>query len=200
MPPTLQLSPATLLPALHPLDWSHRRSLSDDGFSDSLAYIALSHELCTGFISAGRDVSYRGLGELDLSAHRAWDLAADNLVEATRTRRGIRFLTRPAHLVLGPGAPGLQVATPGHQVSAWLAHPHTFTILDTHLAGLVGGPVAYLVPTPSVLLALPLADVDTWVDAAARLATGPALLEVAVRWAHGFPTAVSRSALMTAPA
>lgn len=198
--PTVPLSPTTLLPALHPLDWSRRRGLSDDGFSDSLAYIALSHELCTGFTSAGRDVSYRGLGELDLSAHRAWDVAADNLVERTRTRRGVRFLTRPAHLVLGPGAPGLQVATPGHQVSAWLAHPHTFTILDTHLRDLVGGEVGYLVPTPSMLLALPLADVDTWVDVAARLVPGPALLEVAVRWAHGFPTAVSRAALMTASA
>ena len=81
--PTVPLSPTTLLPALHPLDWSRRRSLSDDGFSDSLAYIALSHELCTGFTSAGRDVSYRGLGELDLSAHRAWDVAALGATEAT---------------------------------------------------------------------------------------------------------------------
>ena len=95
-----------------------------------------------------------------------------------------------------------------HSIGARILRQHaglvgltsTFTILDTHLTDLVGGEVGYLAPTPSMLLALPLADVDTWVDVAARLVPGPALLEVAVRWAHGFPTAVSRAALMTASA
>ncbi|RSZ62111.1 hypothetical protein EAH68_10375 [Corynebacterium hylobatis] len=177
------LSPTTLLPALRPATWRTHRGLSDDGFCDTVATIALSRELCATFVCGNSDVSYRGLGELDLSARQAWELAARNLITRARTPEGIRVLSRPH-------ADGLQVAMPGAPAESWLAHPHTFTILDRHLAELLGGPVAWWWPAAGRLVAVPRADVD-------KQAPGEGAL---VEWRHGFPAAVSRHPLLATPA
>lgn len=176
----MALSRATLLPALRPTDWCARRGLSDDGFCDTVATISLSHDLCATFVCDDVDVSYRGLGELDLSAHRAWDLAARNLVDLAQTGEGIRVLTRPS-------SGGLQVAMPGAPATSWLAHPHTMTILDGHLTRLVGGPVVWWVASTDKLVALPregdFPDAGTLVE-----------------WRHGFPAPVSGRTPVPTPA
>jgi hypothetical protein len=177
------LSPATLLPALRPAAWRTRRGLSDDGFCDTVATISLSRELCTAFVCGDRDVSYRGLGELDLSARQAWQLAADNLLARAQTPEGIRVLTR-AH------ADGLQVAMPGAPASSWLAHPHTFTILDGHLTELLGEPVAWWLPAAGTVVAVRRAGVDKQEPREGAL----------VEWRHGFPAAVSCPALLATSA
>ncbi|RNE49464.1 hypothetical protein [Corynebacterium alimapuense] len=135
-------------------------------------------------------MSYRGLGELDLSAHRAWDTAAANLLAQAHSTEGVRFLTRSAERFLGKGAPGLQVAIPGGPASAWLSHPQPFTILDRHVSGLLGERVGYLVPSQTILLALPLSELDDlkWAkQASARTLVGEQLLSSPVTWTHGFP-------------
>lgn len=185
----MPLSPSTLLPALRPASWAHRRGLSDDGFSDTVAAITLSRDLCATFVCGDVDVSYRGLGELDLSAHRAWELAAHNLVARAQTPRGVRVHTRPATAVLGPGAPGLQVALPGAPATSWLAHPHPFAILDAHLATRLAGPVAWLTLPGTELVAVREEDVGK---------LSPDLSPLARR--HGFPVAVSSSTPVAAPA
>lgn len=176
----MTLSRATLLPALRPADWETRRGLSDDGFCDTVATISLSRELCATFVCGGADVSYRGLGELDLSAHRAWELAAGNLVARAQTPEGIRVLTRPC-------SGGLQVAMPGAPATSWLAHPHTLTILDEHLAHLLGGPVVWWAPSAERLVALPreagFPDTGTLVECR-----------------HGFPAPVSARTPVASPA
>lgn len=144
-----------LIPGLHPSGWAQQPGLSDDGFCDSFASIALSRQLCAGLHCAGATVSQRGLGELDLSTHRAWDLAAENLLHLARGPRGLTFFTRPVTELLPLTAPALQVAVPGARPTAWLSHPHTFTILHRHLRGLLGAEVAYLAPTVDVLIAAP---------------------------------------------
>lgn len=191
----MPLDPAALLPALRPHSWVQRSGLSDDGFCDTIAYIALSRELCATFTCHGADVSYRGLGDLDLSAHRAWDRAAANLIASAQTAEGIQVRTRPAEILLGPGVKGLQVALPGAPVSAWLAHPRTFAVLDEHLATLLGEPVAWLVLTESTLVAVGRGDVDKqgW-DLSGALAPVPLVRR------HGFPAAVSSPTPVAAPA
>ena len=191
----MPLSPSTLLPALRPATWVRRRGLSDDGFSDTVASITLSRDLCVTFVCDGVDVSYRGLGELDLSAHRAWELAATNLVERAQPPVGVRVHTRPAAALLGPGAPGLQVALPGAPAASWLAHPHPFAVLDEHLAALAGGPVAWLALTERTVVAVPREDVGRQV-----VDQGGALSPVPLERRHGFPAAVSPRTPVSTPA
>lgn len=148
-----------LLPGLHPAGWAEQPGLSDDGFCDSFASIALSRRFCAGLhCTTGPQsvtVSQRGLGELDLSTHRAWDMAAENLLHRAHGPAGLTFFTRPVSGLINEPVPAIQVATPGAPPTAWLAHPHTFTVLHRHLRGLLGAEVTYLVPTRDVLLAAP---------------------------------------------
>ncbi|MGP6172844.1 hypothetical protein [Corynebacterium sp. A21] len=172
-PPT-QLARGRLLPMLHRVDQFSRPGLSDDGFSDSPASIALSRQLRAGLHCHGDSpespgsgvsratrhtslvtVSQRGLGELDLSPQQAWDLAADNVLHHSREAEGIRFYTRPAAMLFAQPLPALQVGASGASPTSWLAHPHTFTVLHSHLRRLLGTEVRYLAPTREVLLAFP---------------------------------------------
>ncbi|WP_149029409.1 hypothetical protein [Corynebacterium halotolerans] len=196
LPEAPPLEARGLLPALRPLDWVGARGLSDDGFCDSAAYVALSRELCAALSCHGATVSQRGLGELNLSVHRAWDRAADNLLHAAQTDEGTRFLTRPAAHILGAGVPGLQIATPGAPATAWLAHPHTFTVLDRHLTHLLGEPVIYLAPGHETLLALPATAADPkslqrWArHAVDTLGAASPVSGSPLVWRHGFPAVV----------
>lgn len=169
-PTTTHLHPARLLPRLHLTAGQQRPGLSDDGFSDSPAMIALSRQLSAGLHclpetgSSGRragnadpliTVSQRGLGELDLFPQQAWDVAAENLLHRSREAEGFRFYTRPASVLSGQPLPALQVATPGSSPTDWLAHPHTFSIMHFHLRRLMRTEVRYVAPTREVLLAFP---------------------------------------------
>ncbi|GAB2504027.1 hypothetical protein CATRI_08535 [Corynebacterium atrinae] len=193
----------TILPSLRRLELPQRRDLSDDGFGDSRATITLSRTLLACLYSGEMALSYRHLGELDLSAHRAWDLAASNLIERASSPHGVRILTRPAPISLGAGAPGVEVSTPGACATAWLAHPHSFSILDSHLEGLLGETVGYLVPSHSLLFALPLSQLSDsrWIEAAASLVRPrESLIASPVRWSQGFPADLTRSPLVPAHA
>lgn len=153
------LKQQNLLPGLHPVDWADKPGLSDDGFCDSIASIALSRQLCAGLHCVTKDasvtVSQRGLGELDLSTHRAWDLAAENLLHRARSTAGLTFFTRPVTELIKQPVPAVQVGTPGAPPTSWLAHPHTFTVLHQHLRGLLGAEVSYLAPSTDILIAIP---------------------------------------------
>lgn len=186
-----------LLPGLHPAGWAKQPGLSDDGFCDSFASIALSRHLCAGLHCVGGQrsvtVSQRGLGELDLSTHRAWDLSAENLLHRASGPEGLTFFTRPVTDLLPHPVPAVQVATPGARATAWLAHPHTFTILHRHLRGLLGAEVAYLAPTTDVLIAasagapeLPALQNRLTTTHTPRL-PGASLLSAIVHYVRGFP-------------
>lgn len=183
----MTLNPDHLLPALRPTSWLRHRGLSDDGFCDTIVSISLSRDLCATFTCGGADLSYRGLSELHLSAHGAWERAADNLIERAQTPGGVHVRTRPASHLLGAGTPGLQVALPGAPAPAWLAHPRTFTLLDSHLADLLGGPVVWWMLPGEELVAVRDGDVDKHPPEA-------------VRQRHGFPAAVSARTSVPAPA
>ncbi|MDO5668865.1 MAG: hypothetical protein Q4G50_02555 [Corynebacterium sp.] len=183
----MPLDPTDLLPALRPASWLRHRGLSDDGFCDTIASISLSRDLSATFTCGGADISYRGLSELHLSAHGAWELSASNLIERARTPEGINVRTRPAHHLLGAGAAGLQVALPGAPATSWLAHPRTFRILDDHLAELLGGPVVWRYLPADGLVAVGKGGVDKHPPEA-------------VYQRHGFPVAVSTRTQVAAPA
>lgn len=197
VPNTPVLHRGQLLPGLHPSRWANSPGLSDDGFCDSFATIALSRELCAGLHchdETGQHtvtVSQRGLSELELSTHRAWDLAAENLLRRAQEPEGTRFFTRPAHVLFGAGAPGLQIAVPGASPTAWLAHPYTFTVLHDHLSQLLDAEVRYLVFSSTVLVAAPVAAAGLehlrWPGRRSG-AGNPGSAGLLIAYEHGFPT------------
>ncbi len=155
---TFLLEAASLQPRLHNHDWTAKVRLSDDGFCDSTAHINLSYTLTMGLTSGGRTLSHRAVAELGLSTRQAWDLAADNLVVAARSPQGTRFYLRDAHQITqirNADRSAVQVKVPGAPITAWLAHPRTFTILNNHLEELLGPNLIYLAPLSDLLLVLP---------------------------------------------
>lgn len=155
-----ELSLSGLLPRLVRQRWTTNTGLSDDGFCDSVATLPLSQNWsmtlrCTTS-DGGINVSQRGLDELGVSIQHAWDFAAINLAEASRSEYGTQFWMRPASAVLGPGCPdGVQVATSRYPISSWLAHPRAFLLLDDHLRTVLAAQrLVYLVPDPATVIAL----------------------------------------------
>lgn len=164
------LEAASLQPRLHHHSWISKVRLSDDGFCDSTAHINLSHHLTMGLEVNGKTLSYRALAELGLSTRQAWDLAADNLVVAARSPQGTRFYLRDAiHTtqIRSTDRSVIQVKAPGAPITAWLAHPRTFTLLNNHLEELLGPDLIYLAPLSDLLIVLPAgdkarADLEKW--------------------------------------
>lgn len=133
-PASIHLDVSMLQPRLHPRAWRERIRLSDDGFCDCPVSINLSRTLAMG-------------------------LVADNLVVSARSPLGTRFYLRQAidtGLISVPAA--IQVKVPGAPVTAWLAHPRTFTILNRHLEDRLGSDLTYLAPQPDLLIVLPADD------------------------------------------
>lgn len=110
------------------------------GFSASTAFISLSPGLVCVFDSAdgtvdGAPLTHQQIGSLGLTAHQAWNAAADTLRTTAVTESGVEFWSRPAAVELGDGAPpGVEVRGGAHTAAAWLAHPRTFEIIDTHFS------------------------------------------------------------------
>lgn len=180
------LSPKGLRPVIHPKDWVDSRPRSEDGFSDELATLALSPSLRLGLQCDGLNLSQRGLDSLGLSIHTAWDFSAINLERAARTPAGIEFSTRCASTLLGVDAPpGLEVKVRGADISCWLAHPQTFSILHRHLLRITRAQTLVYVLTKKQSL---LAFIDVPAQAVSIIAAslrGPARFPLL--WAHGFP-------------
>lgn len=180
------LSVREILPKLHAKAWVDSRPLSDDGFSDSLATLALSPGLRLGLQTQELNVSQRGLDQLGISIHTAWDLAALNLERAARTPAGLEFSTRSASARLGRGMPpGVEIKARGADAQAWLAHPQTFTILHHHLLRkLRAQSLVYVLPDAHSLLAF----IDVPAKALSGLAASlPSPCSYPLLWAHGFP-------------
>lgn len=189
-----------LLPALCPSADLNGVKLCDDGFSDSPASIQLSRTLSMaiqhGAGTTVKRVSQRALDDMGLTVRQAWDTAALNLQRRALTDRGLRFFTRPAEHSLPGAHGGLEVRTQHCTMSAWLAHPQTFVIVDNHLRRLTQAQrITYLVPDTHTVYAL----VDVSHDKAAELADRacelrprhrPTLSPQPLVLANGFPLEV----------
>ena len=160
-----------LLPSLGPSNELSGVKLCDDGFGDSPASIQLSRTLSMtlthGEGSSVKRVSQRALDDMGLTVRQAWDASSLNLQRRALTDQGLRFFTRPAEHSL-PGAEGsVEVRAHRCSISAWLAHPQTFVIVDNHLRRLTQAQrITYLVPDAHTLFAL----VDTPDSTATALA------------------------------
>lgn len=108
------------------------------GFGASTAFISLSPGLVCVFDAAagpgdGEALTHQEIGSLGLTAHQAWNAAADTLRATAVTEGGVEFWSRPAAVALGDRAPhGVEVRGGAHTAAAWLAHPRTFEVIHTH--------------------------------------------------------------------
>lgn len=110
------------------------------GFSASTAFISLSPGLVCVFDGVAPQSDEQGLthqeiGSLGLTAHQAWNAAAETLRATAVTTSSIEFWSRPAAVKLGAAAPhGVEVRGGVHTAAAWLAHPRTFEVIHTHFS------------------------------------------------------------------
>ncbi len=189
-----------LLPSLCPSEELNGIKLCDDGFGDSPACIQLSRTLSMSMVhgtgAETKRVSQRALDDLGLTTRQAWDTAALNLQRRALTQQGLRFFTRPAEQSLSGAEGSLEVRVHRCTVSSWLAHPQTFSIMDSHLRRLTHATARqtlyYLVPDPATVVALhdsPLKRVRHWsrrINEQRRL-RGAVLAPEPLLWANGFP-------------
>lgn len=146
-----------------------------------LATVALSASLTAVVELAGRAQSEDALARRGLRIRQAWDESARQLIAAAQTVHGTRFWTRPV------SDAGLEVRSDAAPVSAWLAHPRPFQLLNEHLKKLLDTPQpVYLLPDADTLLAFPDFPVgyDPVVPRARWLSPSPLI------WQRGFPTEV----------
>ena len=110
------------------------------GFSASTAFISLSPGLVCVFdrIAAaghGEALTHQQIGSLGLTAHQAWNAAAETLRATAVTEGDVEFWSRPATVALGDGAPpGVEIRGGTHTAAAWLAHPRTFEVIHRHFS------------------------------------------------------------------
>lgn len=191
---------AGLVPALYDRERVESPRLSDDGFCDSLATIQLSSRLSMALVLHSKQQSHhlsqRGLDELGLTAHAAWTLAAANLQKRALTPNGLRFWTRPATHSL-PGCPGVEVRVLGAPISAWLAHPQTFSTLDSHLRRVLRcDRLMYLVPYSARVLVLRAPTAESarlWAHRSTQLcpAHSPLISAHPLVLSNGFPQEIT---------
>lgn len=124
------------------------------------AAIALSLELDAVLVAGGQVLSREDLGRRNLSLQAGWDEAAGNLIALAINREGAiaASLTHSGHgqwwkLSIGETCAG-----------SWLAHPHTFSIVNDFLRTRLGGEPYYRLPAPGERSMLVTADAPTVAD------------------------------------
>ncbi|WP_231910995.1 hypothetical protein [Corynebacterium suranareeae] len=188
----MSIRPTKIQPRLHNQRWVHSSRLSTDGFCDTPAVLNLSHDLCMGLHSGRATLSYRALAEIGLSTRQAWDQAARNLIKCATTPEGIRFDLRDAGVTTNISSPGLQVRVPGAPITAWLAHPQTFTLLNSHLELRLGSNPLYIAPSTNTLIAIPsghpvLPDIQRWARSLLEESGVEGIVDKLLVYRHGFP-------------
>ncbi|APT93664.1 hypothetical protein CPHO_04435 [Corynebacterium phocae] len=173
-------------PVLRPTGRDARPRLSDDGFYDSVASLALCSGLDVALTTAdGTFLSYRALSEANLGVREAWDAAGLNVATAAFTERGIKFGTREN---LG----GLEFRGCGAPISAWLTHPQLFEIFHNHVCSLLRATnVIYFAPgtkTLTAVVASPRQAYQLFTQAEEALdPLAPRLARKPLVWSNGFP-------------
>ena len=183
---------ATFQPRLYSHHSAQRTRLSTDGFCDTPATLNLSQELYMGLSHGNATISYRALAELELTTRQAWDQAAHNLIGRASTPEGIRFDIRSAQATTRISAPALEVRVPGAPITAWLAHPRTFHILNQHLELRLGENIFYLAPTTNTLIAIPaghprILDFQKWATSVSPRGGEQGIVDKLLVYRHGFP-------------
>ncbi|MCK2199467.1 hypothetical protein [Corynebacterium callunae] len=181
-----------LQPRLYNERWTTRCRLSDDGFCDSPAHLNLSAELYMGLSSRSKTLSFRAVGELGLSIRQAWDVAADNLVALAQDGQGVRFDLRNASLSTDIDTYALEVKVPGSPITAWLAHPRTFSILHRHLESRLGKNLHYLASASATLIAIPAGAAEipqllSWAHSQSDVNAQQGLVDKLINYHLGFP-------------
>lgn len=116
--------------------------LTDADFATHPVRLALSEHLSAEIIynsKQARSVAVGTLRKLGLNATRAWDLAADNILDRARCNHsyGVQVQHRPLTLdYIGP-PPAVEINSPTDDTTAWLCHPHLFSMLHQRLTQLL---------------------------------------------------------------
>ncbi|QDQ21307.1 hypothetical protein [Corynebacterium glutamicum] len=179
-------------PRLHNHQWAQTARLSTDGFCDNPAMLNLSHDLCMGLHSGKVTLSYRALAEVGLTTRQAWDQSATNLLKCATTPEGIRFDLRDAETTTTIASSALEIRVPGAPITAWLAHPQTFTVLNRHLELRLGPAPLYLAPNSHTLIAIPAGDpqifeFERWARSLLEVGGVEGIVDKLLVYRHGFP-------------
>lgn len=158
--------------------------VDDLTFAHCPVSIALSDELRAVFVRRGKLVTHAELDALGVGSTSMWNLAAERTTSArVRIRGHVRG--------------GIEVAAdPGSAVD-WLAHPHSFWLLHTHLQQFFGGTILYFAPTTTLLVAAPwaagyLPELQLWAAETYAAAGARGLVPHGVIYHQGYPTSVSQ--------
>ncbi|WP_151549150.1 MULTISPECIES: hypothetical protein [Corynebacterium] len=155
-----------ITPLLRPTALVRRDRLDSAHFATSAPLVNLCTTLAATLCHDGTPLTQRDIDSLQISVSRAWGMAATNLVNAARSPRGLRFLTRRCGEIT-------QIRTPGHSPTAWLAHPTTFTILNNHCSNLLGSNVVFVALSDDHLFAVPVRAAagfsNDWITELARI-------------------------------
>lgn len=176
-----------------------RPRLSDDGFGDSVASIALNPFLEVTFEATRGlfrvQLSNCALSRLGSSLQETWTHAAFNTLRGAAAPHGIRFYSRPLLTRLPSGPAALQLRTENTAVGNWLAHPRTFTLLHDHVLELLQATkVFFCLLAPETLVAVTYSTPENaheCLRAIERYFRRPSVLSSSpLVWAQGFPAPI----------
>lgn len=165
LPSSVPGAPERLQLSLQHARWLERPRIGEEEYTHAPAGMALSADFVCGFLLDGLVLSNAALSYLQIQPHAAWELGVRNLLARAQAPLGYAFRHRPLAALTGARTPGMQVQVAGSLASSWLAHPRSLEILDAHFTDLLGEPVIYSCPDPSVLAAIPAsAPLGEWED------------------------------------
>ncbi|WJZ03108.1 hypothetical protein [Corynebacterium freiburgense] len=158
--------------------------LDDAEFPQCLASIALSEDLRAVLISNGQPLTQGQVVSLGSNVISLWDLAGETTAQ-TQVR------VRP-HCI-----DGLELTTDQGSAISWLAHPHPFWLLNSHLEAILGGRVVYFAPTSRLLVAtressLGFQQLCTWAASTHSNAGSEKLFPYGLVYQGGFPQSYTK--------
>ncbi|MDO4685126.1 MAG: hypothetical protein Q4A92_01145 [Corynebacterium sp.] len=158
---------------------SQALTIDDNNFPSCQVSVALSDDFRAVFRAGEQTITRNDLDSLGLTALSLWDLTADALA---KTHIKVRL-----HSI-----DGLEVASAAGSAVHWLAHPHSFWLLNSHLEQVLNSSIMYFAPTIDTLVAARL-DSDaspqlrSWAFKTYAHSGSKALFPYGLVYERGFP-------------
>ncbi|MDY6050081.1 MAG: hypothetical protein SPI77_05950 [Corynebacterium sp.] len=170
------------IPALRSQFFAHRASVTEPWEDTQPAEINLSPTLCSHLLHNGQPLT---CGLAPASVSQLWDNSARTIAY----EHPFRLWHRRSQSVTARTTPGLQLAVSDTPITAWLAHPALFTILNDTTEALFGQAVVYFAPCDGIVVACRPGDQEelaSWAFTAFMKARTP-VTPFAITYRDGYP-------------